>query len=348
MKYTLRYIQRCKPSPKYEVCISCSLFKMNRPYNTFGKYTFRFLKLARKVPKNYYIRLYVDASVLDDKNFISIIDSKIPNLEIVVYEFPDFLTEDEIHHDGTFGTMARFLPLFNKPALPKSIKYVWVTDVDMHPNVFNYDNIKDLKKYKAQTSTFSWACYDKEWIPATSKFPTGAGKIISDVSVKYPFDTFTDFLQDVVDGKYDYEKNKILARLPEGAKHQMLDVKLFPYGFDELYVNTYLTKIFDKYRRLIYYDLTLIRFKDFYWIPHKEEIAETYTKTIMGDFSQETKKKLLELNQDVYDFMKDKEVTSPRLQTCLADFDKYKDSVSKPMAGNWGLSALVIVDPKRK
>ena len=123
MKYSLKTIKECDIS-SYEICISCSFFKMNNAYRKTTKYLEYFNKWFPIIPKSSYVRMYVDESILEDKDFIKLFNKNYKKLEIVFFEFEDF--KNGVYHDGTFGSIIRFLPLFNKPALPKNIKYIWI------------------------------------------------------------------------------------------------------------------------------------------------------------------------------------------------------------------------------
>jgi hypothetical protein len=125
---------------------------MKCPYKSFKQYYIEpMLKWIDKIPRNAYVRLYVDESVIDDEDFKELYDKKIRNLEIVFYQYDDFYDKDPNYdgsicpkyerftqktpngyagHDGTFGSIVRLLP-FYKEYRPKYIKYVWITDIDL-------------------------------------------------------------------------------------------------------------------------------------------------------------------------------------------------------------------------
>ena len=162
MNYNLTTIQECDVD-KYEIMISASLFKMIDSYKDFEKeYLNKFLKWFEVVPKESYVRLYVDGSVLQEPSFVSILDKQHKNLEIIFYEFKDFIRDDinDLYHDGTFGTIVRFLPLYSK-FRPRNIKYVWISDLDMPVTIFNYKYINIMQKNNIKVTFYSKGCYDK-------------------------------------------------------------------------------------------------------------------------------------------------------------------------------------------
>lgn len=66
----------------YDTCISVCLFKMRDKYREFKKYIEPIFRWIKSIPKNSYVRLYVDASVLEDESFIKLLNSNVKNLEI--------------------------------------------------------------------------------------------------------------------------------------------------------------------------------------------------------------------------------------------------------------------------
>ena len=97
-------------------------------------------------------------------------------------------------HDGTFGTITRFLPFYNLPEVSKNIKWIWISDIDLPSYIFSYENIKDLKTNKAKVSFFSAACNNREWFPDTVRYPISAGKTIVSTDVKFNISDLEIFL----------------------------------------------------------------------------------------------------------------------------------------------------------
>ena len=340
--YAVKYIHKCEDYSKYNLCISFSLFKMKAAYRDFSRYINDFNRIINQIPRTAYARLYVDASVLNDKSFINLLNKNIPSLEIVLFEFPDFIgdsTPENYHHDGTVGTMGRFLALYNIPALPKNIEYIWVSDVDMPSYIFTFDNILDLKKNKAQLSYYSKSCYIKEWANDKLEFPILAGKIITKTSVKYDIKLFNQFLEDVLSKKYNKMKVAILNRLTElkgGHYMRNEDVEYFSYGFDELFTNHYLIKDVEKYKRLIYYDITFKEIGYMYDIPLFKEMNKVDGNLWRGIERKKNHQQLLAISKEIYNLI-------PEKNRCLQEFNKYKNKtiINKQV---WGLTTLIVKD----
>lgn len=346
--YILKTIKECESYKRYNLCISCSLFRMEYTYRKFEVYVNNLLSWCLQIPRTLptaYIRLYVDASVLNDPSFIALFDKNIPHLEIVLYEFPDFLKTkgDEYFHDGTVGTMARFLVLYNEPKLPKNIEYTWITDVDMPIRIFNYSNIKELKRYNVDVSFISKSCYMYEWKNEKIDFPIMAGKIISKTKCKYSKVYFDKFLSEVLSGKYDKMKQGILSRLSEekGKSHYMTNeqVKYFPYGFDELFTNHYLIKDIEKYKHLIYYDVSFKNANYMYKLINITELQKYESKIWYGQGKREVNHdKLVELLDIAYEDVPDEY----KSRKCFSEYEKYRSKFSTSPS-TWSVMALIKV-----
>lgn len=345
--FSLKVIKECKTYKNYDLCIVCSLFKMKHSYRAFGKYITLFRKWMNRIPRTAYIRLYVDASVLDDEDFIKLalsVHTNVPHLEIILYEFPGFVTDTPgaYYHDGTVGTMARFLPLYNQPILPPSVKYVWITDVDMSATIFNNSNIKELNKYKADISYLSKACYTYEWSNPELQYPILAGRIISKTDCMYSLKAFNNFLQDVLDGKYAKLKDRILSRLSDqpGNVHRMTQdqIKYFPYGFDELFTNYVLSKDILRYRHLIYYDISFHYLNYVYRFSNRDNLIGTDTKIWEGKGNKLILEKYFKKElEKAYDEVL---ASGKPINPCIKAFDKYKNKLySSP--STWSLMTLI-------
>ena len=359
IEFHLKTIKECKINSSYDTLISCSLFAMESSYRNFDAYIQRMYGWVHRIPKTAYIRLYVDASVLDKEYFLKFMSKNENNnaLEVILYEFPDFV-KNEIYHDGTFGTIVRFLPFYGKPFVPKHIKYIWSSDVDMPSYIFNYQNITDMKKNKADVSYYAFSCYPKRWVKDV-EFPIGAGKIITSTKIKYNFKDFENFLNDILKGKYDEDKDEVIKFYNENinSKRPLKNIKYFPYGFDELFVNEFLSPVFAKHKRVIYLNISLESLRRYPSI-FKTPISEGVWKDMMeleyetwvgrGDSRQQSKK-LREYNQMVRRAMKpdiNEEDIPDRLKICIKQYDRYETKteagIKGQMARQWNLIAFVV------
>jgi hypothetical protein len=253
----------------YNVCISCSLFKMDRPYADFNKYinyTFRWID---KLPDNYFVRIYTDNISFVSEEFSKILNKNYPFVEIFLYDYPEFQTSQNLeglkYHDGTFGSIMRFAIFFDIDLRENyNVDYFWVTDVDINNHHLDPVYINDLKRRKAQVGYASKACYLKPWIPDNLEYPIINYRVIIDKTVKISEKKFENFLENVILGKYVeiFEKVKDF-NLKYSIRHRVDEnvQKYFIYGFDELYTNTILIKEFSKYKTLVYYNVMLSDFQ---------------------------------------------------------------------------------------
>ena len=331
----------------YEVCLSVSLFRMQSSYKPFEKYITMFERILKTIFSQAYVRLYVDKSAMQEPAFQVLMNKKYSNLEVYRFEDKRFLLDDGIHHDGTFGSIARFLALFDK-----SIKatYVWIADADLNPQDFNYNLIRDMKKARASVSYASRGCYDKYWIPQEVDFPIINYKVVVRKNVNCSFEKFNNFLDEVHANMYSDVKDKIeaIVNRPD-AKRKMLGIKQFIYGFDELYSNGVLYKDLVNHRRLILDDLQLNYLSYFKEIPIDRELAEKYSKQMYyGVKSKELKKKVIKFYENLYDEIIEKDLMKvfdnhPRLKTCINEFNMYKDKINM---NEINLFAYIVVDPR--
>jgi hypothetical protein len=331
----------------YEVCLSVSLFRMQSSYKPFEKYITMFEKIVKTIFPQAYVRLYVDRSAMQEPAFQALMNKKYSNLEVYRFEDKRFLLEDGIHHDGTFGSIARFLALFDK-----SIKanYVWIADADLNTQDFNYNLIREMKHVHASVSYASRGCYDKYWIPLEVDFPIINYKVVVRKNVKCSFEKFNNFLDEVHANKYNDVKEKIeaIVNRPD-AKRKMLGIKQFIYGFDELYSNGVLYKELVNYRRLVLDDLQLNYLGNFKDIPIDKEKAEKYNKLMYyGAKSADLKKKVIKFYEDLYDEIVEKDLMKtfdeyPRIKRCVNEFNMYKNKVNMK---DINLFAYIVVDPR--
>lgn len=320
----------------FDVCLSVSLFKMNDPYRNFGKYVDKFLKLVPTVSPTFFIRLYTDAATYRNPDFKPIIDKQIPQLEIYLYEYPQFIVNKKLgFHDGTFGTLMRFLPLWDQDLWKKyKIRYVWVSDVDVYPAFLDPVILKIMQEQRCKIGHYSTACYDIPWLPNDVHYPVNAGKMIFHRDVKISEQKFNKFLRDILDGKYKPLKTAIEkfyspTNRGHAVKHRSVTSgKYVVYGFDEYYCNHILNTDMKKYRICVQYNLDLQGMKHFFSdLPHMSEIVEEEFKLWTGQKTDT--KQMKEWTDKVYNTIitHDTSVLSPRYQRCLDDYGKLHDNI---------------------
>jgi hypothetical protein len=335
------------PNKKYEVCISISLFRMQSSYKPFDKYMSMLTKVITSVKYNAFFRLYVDKSVMLEDSFQKFFKCSIPNLEIYRYEDKRFLLEDGIHHDGTFGSITRFLAFFDH-----SIKadFIWVADVDLLPKEFSYHYISEMKKARSTVSYVSRGCYERNWIPNSVDYPIINYKVIVKKGIYLSKAKFDNFLLEVSKNAYKDIFLEIERRgMNPNAKRKLVGIKQFIYGFDELYSNDVLFKELSKHRRLIFNDINLDYLQHVKGIPYDKEKGFQISKDLYYNSDDlGLKKKGLKFYENIYNEIMEKNLMylledHPRLQMCLEGFNKYKNDLKSKEPG---LYSYVVVDPK--
>jgi hypothetical protein len=192
--------------------ISCSFFTMRDAYRDVEKYeTYlkNFCSMTR-VP-GFCVRIYTDDSGKDTTLAIA---NKHQHVSVYHFNCPDF--REEVGHVGTFGTLVRFLPLFEK-----DLEIVWVSDIDVPSSWFSSVPKQDFN-YKTNI------CYDRKVYGR--KYTILAGTMIS--RVQFPKQLLTKFLNNLAHDKY----GDMIEKLNEANTRK--PPSKIPYGIDELFTNT--------------------------------------------------------------------------------------------------------------
>lgn len=368
-------------SSNYDILISVSLFMMKEAYRKFPEYVNSFLNWFPQIPRNTYVRMYVDDSVIDNEDFKKIMDLKVHNLEIIQFYCKEFFEENESnspkspriskiplrskrasisisqneefpkgYHDGTFGSIIRLIPLFEKPP---GVKYIWISDTDMPAKFFNYRNIKEMQNNNAKVFYYSKACYDKPWSEGI-RYPIGAGRIIMNSRVELNKGLLTRFLNDILKGKYHDVLVDIKRKFEdEGSYRSFQNIRLFPYGFDELFTNKYLYPIFKQYKRIIAFEIGLSTFlqEKIVEIPgKKKQYVSAYFKSWAMKMKSDEYKFLLDTTEEIYEKIKDidfKKLDNKKaqvLETCKRDYEDHRKYIN-PISLEGGISAFLIKKP---
>jgi hypothetical protein len=150
------------------------------------------------------------------------------NVNITHYKDDRFLKDGE--HDGTYGSLMRFIPLFEK-----KYETVYISDIDM-----KYYELKMIKYYydiyekkKCMSMIFKYFIYNKPWINKKIKINMLAGMFIT--KQKFKIKILENFINKILENKID------LKDFINNPKNKYKKSK-FPYGIDEYFCNFYLTK----------------------------------------------------------------------------------------------------------
>ena len=268
-----------EPNNKYNI-ISVSVFRLATNYKPMFLYYSGLRKLIDITPQyfeGYYLRIYFDDSIIkpnydNDEINNEIKEQWLPLIEyakmkshvqLVKYHHSDFTYG--LGHSGLFGTMVRFIPLFDYD-INNNVNIVYVADIDIFEELklglWNSINqlfsqfIKSKSKlhfrtkycyytenrfYRSGTELYTWRVIFAGTIISKMKFP------------KYLLDNFIECMKkDKAERKgTGCEKiNKFLNIEYEGYrtedKIKLMSITDFIYGIDEFFMNTdFMKYIFD-------------------------------------------------------------------------------------------------------
>lgn len=255
-EYKKKYTE---PSHRYNV-FSVVVFLMEQSYKDPIKKYFEnlrtYVSIFRKLfGETFYLRIYYDKSIYtpihknDDinkyitKKLTVFIDelNKYDYIQLVEYNCPKFLYKN-IYHLGLYGTLQRFLPMFDFPE-NKNIDTVIIADVDSHLRTVElFRRQCDFMKENNYKFLYGSSCKPLQLYRRTGKLTRetndywmSAGRIIT--SIKFPRKLLLDFQETLLSNneeirKYfnrDYEYKKIYPT------HDIQYV--YSYGIDEYFLN---------------------------------------------------------------------------------------------------------------
>ena len=232
--------------------ICCAFFKMyNKGYKDFSIYIkgiyIMYNHVIHKI-KNYSIRLFIDNSIYKDENIMKIL-KKMNKLEIVVYECPQLLLKNKNYHEGLFGTLIRFFPMFDFPN--NDAKNVITTDIDDIAFKTVFDTINNMIQNKKIKDIYLVKIGN---ISKNVKYKYNPYKnIITPYSIAQSFVSFLRLKNNVIIDFINNVKksNRIYSYYYEMIKDDIFNKELmqkfnkstnFVYGIDEYFVNKTVTE----------------------------------------------------------------------------------------------------------
>lgn len=219
--------------------ISASFFTMTDAYRKLAVYESNLKHFSRisQLP-GFCVRLYTDDSGQDIALRVT---EKYDHITVIHFNCPEF--REEVGHVGTFGTIVRFLPLFEPHEL------VWVSDIDIPADYLEPYHIKDMETAKADVHFRTFLCYDTKVYGR--HYTIAAGTIIS--KIKFPKQILTKFLNKLADGGL----SETIERLNTANLPRKKTPSKIPYGIDEVFTNT----VFYDY--MIRHDIRCLVIKDY-------------------------------------------------------------------------------------
>jgi hypothetical protein len=216
------------------------------PYRSFDKYI-NYLKnliinfYDKAKNENFDMRIYFDNSC---KNEIKPLIEKYKHVEFYKYNYQQLRIGE--FHNGTFGSIIRLLPIFDKN--DSSYDYIWLDDIDIHD--LNFSLMNTFINKSINTLTSSMFCYSKPW--ANNKYNLNF-PIITDI--KLDINILNKYLDDIVNNKYKNVIDKILTYREDKFKYDY-DIK-FPYGMDEYFTNNIIYNDLIKYNTYVSYQVEI-------------------------------------------------------------------------------------------
>ncbi|QKF94751.1 hypothetical protein QKU48_gp1293 [Fadolivirus algeromassiliense] len=258
-----------EPNNKYDV-VSVVAFRLKDNYKSSMIYYTGLKRLVEMMPKHLsgiYLRIYYDDSIIKPQHNNRDIDNEIINywiplfeqikthkhVQLTHYDCPQFKIKGSIYHDGLFGTVVRFIPLFDYLD-NNNIGTVIISDIDS-PNII-LENSKNQLEFMKMNNTFvhyrTGSCYSSmprydlftdEYIKNFPQMILG-GNIVT--KIKFPHEILDDFL--VIMKNLNVKGNDILKRFIENERksiYKSLDVNMesiFVYGIDEYILAKYIAE----------------------------------------------------------------------------------------------------------
>lgn len=222
----IKVLKQGTPSDKV---LSCAFFTMKSAYRVFNKYEYQLKVMIDKsrALKGFETRIYTD----DTGSEISLaIAEKYSDVSVYHFDCPEF--RDGMGHTGTFGTLVRFLPMFEE-----GLSTIFITDIDVdyQNNWFSNSLVKLASKYDVFAE--NRICYERRPWNAKRKYPFVAYRMIFNVTL--PRRMLTHYITKLADGSYSDAISEVNEYNINGSKPKPRNDR-FPYGMDEFFLNVIL------------------------------------------------------------------------------------------------------------
>jgi hypothetical protein len=231
--------------------LSLSIVKIKGPYRPFDKYTRSLDRLLNHTHNNTYgfdVRVYFDDSCHKE---LQPLINKYKNVEFYKFNYPPLRIGP--YHDGTFGSLIRILPIFEKNRLDNhNYEYVWIDDIDILPSNLdlNYINYKEIKNFN--TIFLSMFCYRRPWIKSDHDYNMNFPLV---TNIKLDPSIFNKFIEDLAYNKYQDVVKNIIKYRQDRYKYDY-PVR-HPYGMDEYFTNFLIYDDLCRYNTYVIYQIDI-------------------------------------------------------------------------------------------
>ena len=220
-----------EPEGTYNL-VSTVVFRLENNYKPMSNYHDKFMFMLQNFKRtfrgNYYLRVYFDRSIYV-KTDNDIINKEIDEMwkpllkylkslsfvQLVRYNHLDF-KKNKTFHDGLFGTLIRFLPLFDYES-NKNIRTIVITDIDVNKTYLNYTS-RCIQYVKQKNLKFFFRTSFCKFIKGRHYTAKGivntwlrvmAGTVICD-NYKFSHQILDDFFKQLYTKEYDSNVDKFV------------------------------------------------------------------------------------------------------------------------------------------
>lgn len=308
----------CKLEPMFETSkkkvniISCVFFKMRKHYKNFKKYVSglqRLIIFREKFLPNFKLRIFIDQTIVDDIEVMKILNKDKVNIQPVKYTCENYQEDNKYYHKGTFGTLVRFLPMFdfdNNDAKHVIIADIELNDDDMRATKDIYENYVNSDNKKKITFLYNGNIYKIFNIDNVFYPHVYAGRLFNFKRIDK--NIIISFIENI----YNIPSENQTCGY---SKNQDNDDEI-KYGIDECFLNKYLMKHFIESGTIFSY-FVKYEIQAYFYFNIKEIINKKnkkYIKKIMGKYYDN--RKTMEKNIGIFDefFYGKREKISPEME----------------------------------
>ena len=338
---------RSKDIPQNHNVISVSAFVAERSYKSIEKYVNGLDKLQELIQildNNFYLYVFHDKTIEETKHYNPKINELVktkwipllqklkqnPKVVLIRFDYSNFKSPtNSFYHISTFGTMVRFLPLFEGNS-----KIVMISDID---DITDESNSLVKQRYdkfiesKADFYFTSGLCYYLNPWARIGKLETKtnlrivASNIIS--KIKLPMSLFDNFLKGLHNGtaieKKDLEYMKKYARITTfKQKNKGVSSNIFQYGYDEYFLNhDVLSYLIDNKKKILAVMFNIPPGGIF----RKLFINLQIETNVFSDMTEQQKRVLTQLLKDILKHNYDSS------RSLLYNYEKIKDKIEDPL-----------------
>lgn len=268
--------------------LSTSFFYLEKSYKSSQRYIDGIFKIIEFVKQNkyYVLRIYYDKSIFKNPKYTELFDKIKTNSLVELYEYScsQFIqSKQNSFHIGTFGTLLRFLPLFEK----SHWEVIYILDIDDA----NYGYIKlyvdSLVQSDKKFYFYNLEDYGKKYL---NQFNNKFGDaVIANIYVKnYRFDIkiFTNFLDWITKSNKLFMMIENLNKNTYAFKKSPKDI-IQTYGLDEYFLNINLINTLNKkdigwIKENLYFDYFIGKLINYKNVEFLDIIIKEYYIEIIG------------------------------------------------------------------